>query len=327
MRDRLGCGGMDGLTGLLDGPRARNAFLLRVIMSPPWSVRVQDEAPISIVAVTDGDVWVVFDDADPVALRPGDVAIMRGPDPYTVADHPDTPPQVICLPGERCVTPDGQPMSEAMGLGTRMWGNDADGDTTMLVGTYPITHAIGRGLLLALPPLIILRRGDWESPLVPLLGTEIVKDEPGQDLVLDRLLDLLLVSALRAWLSRPGADTPQWYRAYDDPIVGPALRHLHNAPGQPWTVASLAAAIGVSRATLARRFNELVGQPPMTFLTEWRLALAADLLREPEATLGAVARQVGYASPYALSAAFKRVHGASPRHHRALARAREPALA
>lgn len=318
---------MDGLTGLLDGPRARDAFLLRVTMSPPWSVRIQDEAPISIVAVTDGAVWAVPDDADPVVLHPGDVAIMRGPDPYTVADHPDTPPQVLCLPGERCVTPDGRPMSEAMGLGTRTWGNDADGTTTMLVGTYPVTHAIGRGLLLALPPLIILRRGDWETPLVPLLGAEIVKDEPGQDLVLDRLLDLLLVSALRAWLSRPGADTPQWYRAYDDSIVGPALRHLHNEPDQPWTVASLAAAIGVSRATLARRFNELVGQPPMTFLTEWRLALAADLLQEPEATLGAVARQVGYASPYALSAAFKRVHGASPRHHQALARTREPALA
>jgi AraC-like DNA-binding protein len=81
-------------------------------------------------------------------------------------------------------------------------------------------------------------------------------------------------------------------------------------------VASLAVALGVSRASLARRFTELVGEPPMAFLTGWRLALAADLLREPDATLAAVARQVGYGSPFALSAAFKRVRGISPREFR-----------
>jgi AraC-like DNA-binding protein len=98
--------------------------------------------------------------------------------------------------------------------------------------------------------------------------------------------------------------------------VGQALRRLHNNPAHPWTVATLAAEVGVSRAALARRFTELVGEPPMTFLTGWRLALAADLLREPAATLGAVARQVGYGSPFALSAAFKRVRGISPQQHR-----------
>jgi AraC-like DNA-binding protein len=82
-------------------------------------------------------------------------------------------------------------------------------------------------------------------------------------------------------------------------------------------VAELAAAANVSRAGLARRFTELVGEPPMAFLTSWRLALAADLLREPGATIGAVASQVGYGSPFALSTAFKRVRGVSPRQHRA----------
>jgi AraC-like DNA-binding protein len=81
-------------------------------------------------------------------------------------------------------------------------------------------------------------------------------------------------------------------------------------------VAALAAETGVSRAALARRFTELVGEPPMTFLTGWRLALAADLLREPDTGLAAVARQVGYATPYALSTAFKRAHGVSPREYR-----------
>ncbi len=96
---------------------------------------------------------------------------------------------------------------------------------------------------------------------------------------------------------------------------------LHHNPAHPWTVATLAAEIGISRAALARRFTELVGEPPMTFLTGWRLALAADLLREPGATIGSVARQVGYGSPFALSTAFKRVRGLSPRDHRARAAA------
>ena len=92
---------------------------------------------------------------------------------------------------------------------------------------------------------------------------------------------------------------------------------LHNNPAHPWTVATLAAGTGVSRASLARHFAELVGEPPMSYLTSWRLALAADLLREPDATVGAVARQVGYGSAFALSAAFKRVRGVSPQEHRA----------
>jgi AraC-like DNA-binding protein len=102
-------------------------------------------------------------------------------------------------------------------------------------------------------------------------------------------------------------------------VVGPALRLLHHRPAHPWTVASLAVATGVSRAALARRFTELVGEPPMSFLAGWRLTLAADLLREPGATVGSVARQVGYGSPFALSAAFKRVRGISPQQHRASA--------
>ena len=139
--------------------------------------------------------------------------------------------------------------------------------------------------------------------------------------MLDRLLDLLLIATLRTWFARPDADAPGWYRANSDPVVGPALRMLQHNPAHPWTVASLAAEAGASRAALARRFTELVGEPPMTFLTDWRLTLAADMLLEPGATIGAVAKQVGYGSPYALSTAFKRARGVSPREHRQLANA------
>ena len=136
--------------------------------------------------------------------------------------------------------------------------------------------------------------------------------------MLDRLLDLLLIAVLRAWFARPEAPRRRrWYRAHGDPIVGRALRMLHHNPAQPWTVARLADEVGVSRATFARRFHELVGEPPMSFLTGWRIALAADLLREPGATIGSVAHEVGYGSPFALSTAFKRVRGVSPQQHRA----------
>jgi AraC-like DNA-binding protein len=307
---------MDALTGLLDGPRARGAFLLRSIMDPPWSVRVQDRAPLSLVAIMRGEAWVVPDDADPVRLVPGDVAITRGPDPFTFADDPATRPQVVIHPGQRCTTPDGKDLAQAMDLGVRTWGNDPDGSTTMLIGTYQMRGEVSRRLLEALPSVVVLPDGAWNRSLVPLLGDEIVKDDPGQEVVLDRLLDLLLISVLRTWFARPDSGAPAWYRADSDPVVGRALRMLHNNPAASWTVASLAAATGVSRAALARRFTDLVGEPPMSYLTGWRLTLAADLLREPDATVGAVARQVGYGSPFALSAAFKRVRGISPQEHR-----------
>jgi AraC-like DNA-binding protein len=314
---------MDAIVGLLDGPRARGAFLLRALMDPPWSVRVEDEAPLSLLAMVRGDAWVVPDGpGERVHLGPGDVAITRGRDPYTFADDPATPPQVVIHPGERCTTPDGQDLAQAMDLGVRTWGNSPEGSTVMLIGTYQMRGEISERLLAALPPLLVLHEDAWSSPLVPLLADEMVKDEPGQEAVLDRLLDLLLIAVLRAWFSRPEVEAPAWYRAHDDPVVGRALRIMHNNPDHPWTVASLATEIGVSRAALARRFTDLVGEPPMAYLTGWRLTLAADLLREPDATVAAVARQVGYASPFALSTAFKRVRGVSPRQHRVSALAK-----
>ncbi len=307
---------MDALAGLLDGPRARGAFLLRCVLDPPWSLRIRDEAPLSIVSVVRGDAWVMFDGASPVCLRPGDVAVMRGPDHYTVADDPGTVPQIVIHPGQRCTTPDGVDLHDEMDLGVRTWGTSADGGSVMLTGTYQVNGEISERLLRALPTLVVLRADDWDSPLVGLLGAEITRDDQGQSAVLDRLLDLLLIAVLRAWFSRPEAEAPAWYQAQTDPVVGRALRMLHNNPAYPWTVASLAARSGLSRAALARRFAELVGEPPMSYLTSWRLALAADLLREPDATVAAVARQVGYGSAFALSTAFKRVHGVSPQEHR-----------
>lgn len=307
--------GVDPLVGLLDGARARGAFLLRSMLDPPFALRIEDRAPLTVVALVRGTAWVAPDDGTPVRLGPGDVAVLRGPDGYLVADDPVTPPQVVIHPGQRCTTLWGEPLAETMALGVRTWGTGAGATTVLLTGTYQLPGELSRRLLTALPPLLVVDGEEWRSPLVPLLADEVTRDEPGQEAVLDRLLDLVLIAALRTFFARPGA-APAWYVAAADPVVGPALRLLQNEPARPWTVAALAAEVGVSRAALARRFTELVGEPPMTFLTGWRLALAADLLREPDATLGAVARKVGYGSPFALSSAFRRVHGVSPREHR-----------
>jgi AraC-like DNA-binding protein len=317
---------VDALTGLLDGPRARGAFLLRSVLNPPWSLRIEDRAPLTLVAMVRGSAYVIPDGGDVVTLQPGDVVITRGPDPYTVADHPGTAPQVVIHPGQRCATVSGEDLAQAMDMGLRTWGNHPDGSTVMLTGTYHMEGEVSRRLLKALPPLIALERDTWNSPLVAVLADEMAKDAPGQEVVLDRLLDLLLITALRSWFTRPEADAPGWYKAQSDPVVGRALRMLHNTPEHPWTVARLASATGVSRATLARRFTDLVGEAPMTYLAGWRLALAADLLLDPDTTLESVARRVGYSSAFALSTAFKRVRGVSPQEYRRTWSDGQPAL-
>jgi AraC-like DNA-binding protein len=309
---------MDAVAGLLDGPRARGAFLLRSTLAPPWSMRIADEAPLTLLAVVRGEAVVLPDEGDELRLCSGDACLLRGPDAYTVADDSATAPQVLVLPGQRCVTPEGREVVMRT-HGVRTWGNSRHGETELLTGTYQLDGEVGRRLLRALPPVAVIGADALESPLIALLAEEIVRDAPGQEAVLDRLLDLLLIAALRAWFSREDAAAPGWYRAHADPVVGHALRLIHHDPAHPWTVAELAAEAGVSRAALARRFTELVGEPPMAYLAGWRIALAADLLLEPGATIGSVAAQVGYGSPFALSTAFKRLRGVSPREHRAAA--------
>ena len=307
---------MDTLSGLLDGPRARGAFLLRCLLDPPWAIRLEDRAPLSVTAVTRGTMWVCADGDEPVRLTEGDVVVRVSPDSWTIADDPATDLQVLIQPGQVCVTLDGRALEEEMDQGVRSWGNSADGETVLLTGVYLAEGEVNRRLLRALPPTLVLRAAELDTSVVDLLADEVMRDAPGQDAVLDRLLDLLLISVLRTWFDRPQSEPPAWYAAQSDPVVGPPLRLMQHHPEQPWTVSRLATHAGVSRAAFARRFTALVGEPPMAFLTEWRLALAADLLLEPEATIATVARQVGYATPYALSAAFKRERGVSPRDHR-----------
>jgi AraC-like DNA-binding protein len=239
-----------------------------------------------------------------------------GTDHWTIADDPATDPQVVIHPGQECTTIDGHHVEAEMAQGVRSWGNSAVGETVLLTGVYLVEGEVSQRLVRALPRMIVLRAADLDTPLFDLLAEEVVRDGPGQEAVLDRLLDLVLITLLRTWLALPGTEPPRWYAAQADPVVGPALRLMQGNPDHSWTVAELARRAQVSRASFARRFSDLVGEPPMAFLTGWRIALAADLLLEPDATIATVARRVGYATPFALSAAFKRERGMSPRDHR-----------
>jgi AraC-like DNA-binding protein len=309
---------VDAVVGLLDGVRARGAFVLRMMMDPPWSMSIRDDAPLTLICQTHGSAVIVGESSGTVWLRPGDVALARGTQQYIYADDPTTTPMIIIHPGNRCTTLSGESLKFEMSLGVRTWGNSPSGATRSVICAYEGRSEVSSRLLDALPTVLALRADEWDTPLVELLTTEASCDGPGQEAYLDRLLDLLLIAVLRTWFDRD-SNAPTWWHAEQDPIVGPALKLIYNNPAHPWTVANLAAAVGCSRAVFARRFTEQVGEPPIAFLTSWRLALAADLLRSTQATIAAVARQVGYSTPFALSSAFKRAYGVSPNTHRATA--------
>lgn len=147
--------------------------------------------------------------------------------------------------------------------------------------------------------------------VIALLSRELATSTPGQQTVLDRLLDVLLVLAMRACFQR-SANAPRWYRASADPRLSPALSAMHADAAHPWTVPELAAVSGLSRAAFARSFQQALGQAPMQYLTDWRMTLARDHLRTGELTLAQIAARTGYASPYAFAAAFRRHHGQPP---------------
>ncbi|GLY49060.1 AraC family transcriptional regulator [Lentzea sp. NBRC 102530] len=180
----------------------------------------------------------------------------------------------------------------------------ARGRASVVSGSYRIQGAVAKRLTAVLPDALVAPGTDGCAEFYGSV------DVDAPEVVMDRLLDWFMVCALREWFDREHGDG--WLAALADPVVGPVLQAMHARPEQAWTLASLAGEAGVARTTLAGRFAKMVGVPPLTYLTQWRMAVAADLLAESSATVAAVARQVGYADAFGFSVAFKRVHGFSP---------------
>ncbi|QVQ52193.1 AraC family transcriptional regulator [Spiractinospora alimapuensis] len=304
---------MDAVSELLVDIRARGAVFRQTLMRPPWGMRMASGAPLTLARMLRGHAWIVPDAHEAVRIEPNEIAVIRGDVQHTVADDPTTPPSVVVTNADYCPSVPG--VEHIAGHPpTRV--PSQDGTALLLSGAFERRGQLSDRLLWALPPVLVVPAADAALPPGETLAEEIARDRPGQQLVLDRLLDLMLVSALRTWFDRPGTDAPAWCRALDDPVAGGALRAMHDRPAHPWTVAELAAAVGVSRAALARRFTESIGEPPMSYLTGWRITLAADLLRDTTLTVDAIARKVGYANAFALSVAFKRIRGTRPSDHR-----------
>lgn len=312
----------DPLTDLLNGIRTTGAAFSQSFRSGSWAVRCEDGSPLALAGPMRGSVWLTPHGGDPVRLDPGDVAVLCGGAAYVIADDPATPPDVIIGRGGRYTTTAGEEIGTIRGVDIV---GAAEPDSTVLVhGLYTVDAGVPARLLATLPPLAVVEAGQGAFPLfTPRAFEQFGRPEPGQQVLLDRVLELMLITGLRAWFTRPGAEVPSWYLAHSDPVVGEALRLLHADLRYPWTVEALAAETGISRAALARRFNELVGQPPMTFLRDQRLAHAAGLLRDSDAKIDAIADRVGFSSAFALSATFKRERGISPSEYRARVAAKD----
>lgn len=290
---------MDLLYDHLARARACGAVFARTVARPPWGLRLEGSIQLAVHAVVRGRGWLWLDGAnDPLELVPGDVTLVRGgPDHYIGHE-----------PGTDCLEPE-----DFRARHDNDAGIDDPRATVFLCGAYRFSGDIGSGLLDALPQVLPLSAaiGDPLHDVVDLLSRELGHPEPGQPTMLDRLLDILLVLAIRTSFRQP-ATAPAWYRASVDPRLGPALQAMHDDAAHPWSVPELAAISGLSRAAFARTFRTVLGRTPIQYLTDWRMALARDHLRNRELSLAKIADVVGYGSPYAFAAAFSRHHGTPP---------------
>jgi AraC-like DNA-binding protein len=160
------------------------------------------------------------------------------------------------------------------------------------------------------------RSEQWLDAILQLLAVETALEQPGTETVVSRLTDILFVRALRTHLASLPEGSQGWLRALKDPPMATALHLLHEQPEQPWTVEGLAERLAMSRSAFAARFKELVGEPPMSYLTRWRLQKAAHRMLEGDATLASIARAVGYETESAFGKAFRRHFGVTPGDYR-----------
>ncbi|MFF2183777.1 AraC family transcriptional regulator [Streptomyces sp. NPDC058155] len=290
--------------------RSRSAY---VRWHAPWRqefTSVPGSAGFQVVL--EGSCWLLSPEEQPVQLGAGDVVFLPHGSGHTLADSPETP---VTAPA---CGPDDHQLSGTYASDCVDRGGDDGPVTVVLCGAYQLDPSRTHPLLLTLPELIHLGpqagRHPQLSSAVELLAAELENPRLGTDAAVPALLDALLLYILRIWFNGQSClgNTTGWAAALNDPPVTAALHAIHRDPASPWTVAKLAAEAGLSRAPFARRFALLIGQPPLGYLTWWRMTTAARLLRTSDAPLRSIAAQVGYTSEFAFANAFKRRHGTAP---------------
>jgi AraC-like DNA-binding protein len=307
-------GRLDPLADVLDLSRVRGALLGSVSASAPWGLELPHSGGASLHAVTSGSLWLEVEGEDVRQIMPGDVLLFPA----------GTTHRLVSEPGIGCQRWNAEMKEERMSPAGELLLDGAGATSTFVCAGYDYDLEIAQLILVWLPQVLHVRADPVNArsvaSLVELLAGEVGAPNAGSRAASARLIDLLLIEAIRRWIEL-GAESEagSWLTAMRDPMIATVLGLLHSRTSEPWTLETLAAEVHVSRATLARRFNEAVGESPIAYLTRWRMSVALQRLKHSDDTVEAIAREVGYRSEYAFNRAFSRRCGQPPgRYRRAL---------
>lgn len=302
----------DVLTAVMDAVRLRSRVFCRSELKAPWGMALRRSGDAHFHVVERGGCWLRLQGERPLALAGGDLVVIPHGTGHTLTDSPKT----RARPLEQLAA--GR-TSEAGCLVMRGGGDGAE--TSLVCGSFRFERPEAHPLLGLLPPLVHIRpaqRGaaEWLEATLRFLAWETRQAGPGTETIVSRLTDVIFVQVLRAWIESLPQGSGGWLGALRDPHVGKALGLLHRSPERDWTNASLAAEVGLSRSRFAARFTALVGEPPLAYLTRWRMEKAAGQLQEGPLGLAEIAASVGYQSEAAFSKAFRRRFGQPPGAYR-----------
>lgn len=306
---------MDPLSDVLRAIRLDGAFFYLVEAADPWAVAslpACDLAPrilpgsenlVSYHILLSGSCWGGLPGEPPAEMRPGDVILFPHGDAHRMASGPDTTGHYQ----DQSAAPDRYPGTVYLGDGVRR-------DTSFVCGFLGCDARPYNPLLASLPRCMVVRGASdgWLSRFPAQAVDESRARRAGAETVLTRMAELMFIEVLRRHLEELPDSRSGWLAGLSDDVVGTALARIHERPAHPWTLAALARATASSRSVLAERFSELVGVPPMLYVTRWRLQLAAEQLARSTTKVATIAARVGYASEAAFSRAFKRETGMSP---------------
>lgn len=305
---------MDVLSDALSAVRLGHPSSDRVRMHGRWCVRLEPYEGVAFLAIVGGSCWLLPDGGDPIFASAGDLLLLL---PHGKGQVIADSPMEVSTAAWMSVSFDTWRADKSLAHDGYAKGALLDDETDVICGKYRLDFSHLHPLLGQLPEIAHFPSqlvDNYEiKAAVSLLASEQEKKRPGSSIALRSLLDLLLLYLIRSLMRDTAYESDA---SHTDPVAAAALRIIHSDPGAHWTTTRLAAAVGVSRPTLARRFTQTVGSPPMAYLTWWRLVRAAMQLRNTSDTLAAIAQRVGYGSPYALSHAFARQYGITPGRYR-----------
>jgi AraC-like DNA-binding protein len=311
---------MDVLTELLREVRLEATLYKRVEARAPWCLDYGPPLRSAFHVIREGGCELVLPHvAAPIPVSAGDVVILPHADAHRLRDGRGARVEPAAM---TLHITDLSSVAHVGRNGRR---------TTFLCGGF-LFEDRSHPVLAALPRFIHIR-GDhgralpWLEQYLDLMAAERETGHPGSELIATRLSDALFVQAIRAYITDLSADATGWLGALRDPRIASAIGRMHRYPERPWTVASLAAEVGMSRSRFAAHFADLVGQPPLAYLAAWRIWKARGYLRASGSRLASIAGQLGYASEAAFSTAFKRATGLAPGAFRASQRSPDTARA